>query len=475
MVEIVEHGLLHQVGMHRRDAVDAMRADEGELPHPHPAAALLVDQRHRGPEIDVAGTALVGQRQMRDVDAVDDFEMARQQPFEQFDRPGLQRFRQQRVVGVGQRRHRDLPRLVPAEIVQVDQDPHQLGDGEARMGVVELHRDFGREAAQLPVGGEVPLDQILQRGGDEEIFLAQPQFAARRALVVRVEEFADRFRARLLGHGAEIVAGVEDVELERIGRARRPQPQRIDVLAAPADDRRVVGHRLHGFRRTPCRAVAAAVIGVLDMAAEVDVVDHFRPLEFPGVAETQPFVGIFVLPALRDDLAEQAEIVTDAVADRGDRQRRHALHEAGGQPPETAIAERRIRLAFAQVRQADAEIAERRLEHRQQAHIVQRVGEQAADQEFEREVIDPLAAGVVALLFGHQPAVHDAVAQRQRRGLVPVAPGRHPGVLADRQPQLGEDGALDLGQRQFVDRLVQRRMAPWERLFLQRVIPGSGT
>ena len=58
MVEIVEHGLLHQVGMHRRDAVDAVRADEGQLSHPHPAAGRLVDQRHRGAEIDVAGAAL---------------------------------------------------------------------------------------------------------------------------------------------------------------------------------------------------------------------------------------------------------------------------------------------------------------------------------------------------------------------------------------------------------------------------------
>ena len=149
----------------------------------------------------------------------------------------------------------------------------------------------------------------------------------------------------------------------------------------------------------PDRAVAALVVDMLDVAAEMHVIDHLRPLEFPGVAEAEPFVGIFLLPALRDDLAEQAEIVADAVADGGDRQRRHALHEARRKPPEAAIAERRIRLAFAQIGKLDAEIAERGLEHRQQAHIVQRVGEQPADQEFEREVIDPLAAGVVALLF----------------------------------------------------------------------------
>ena len=77
--------------------------------------------------------------------------------------------------------------------------------------------------------------------------------------------------------------------------------------------------------------------------------------------------------------------------------------------------------------------------------------------EFQREVIDPLAAGVVALLFRRQPAVHDAVAQRQRSRLVPVMLGRHAGVLADGEPQLGENGALDLRQRQLIDRLTLRR------------------
>jgi len=89
---------------------------------------------------------------------------------------------------------------------------------------------------------------------------------------------------------------------------------------------------------------------------------------------------------------------------------------------------------------------------------------------FQAEVIDPLAAGIVALLFGGEPAMHDAIAQRQRRRLVPVVPGRHAGVLADRQPQLGENGALDLGQGEFVHGLAKRRIIRWERLVLQSLI-----
>src|SRR5579872_6308401 len=107
----------------------------------------------------------------------------------------------------------------------------------------------------------------------------------------------------------------------------------------------------------PDGATAPVDVDLFDTAAEMNVINHFRPLEFPGVAEAQPLVGIFLLPAIVDDLAEQAEIVADAVADRGNAECRHAFHEAGGEPSQSAIAERRIGLAFAQLRQADAEVA----------------------------------------------------------------------------------------------------------------------
>ena len=41
-----------------------------------------------------------------------------------------------------------LPGLVPVEFVLVDQQAHQLGDGQRRMGVVELDRDLVGEASK---------------------------------------------------------------------------------------------------------------------------------------------------------------------------------------------------------------------------------------------------------------------------------------------------------------------------------------
>ena len=84
--------------------------------------------------------------------------------------------------------------------------------------------------------------------------------------------------------------------------------------------------------------------GGLHPAAEADGVVDVGALELPGIAERQPGLRIFLLPAVPDHLLEQAVVVADAEAVGGDAQARHALHEAGGQPPETAIAQRRIRL-----------------------------------------------------------------------------------------------------------------------------------
>ncbi len=37
-IEVVEHGLAHQIGVQRRDAIDLVRADEGEIAHAHAPA-----------------------------------------------------------------------------------------------------------------------------------------------------------------------------------------------------------------------------------------------------------------------------------------------------------------------------------------------------------------------------------------------------------------------------------------------------
>src|SRR5437660_9546638 len=100
----------------------------------------------------------------------------------------------------------------------------------------------------------------------------------------------------------------------------------------------------------------AVATDIFDKATEADAIRDFRPLELPGVAEGEPIFRHFLLPAVDDYLLEQAEIVADAVAVSRNLQRRHAVHEAGGEPAEAAIAERGIRLFRNDLVEIDAEL-----------------------------------------------------------------------------------------------------------------------
>ena len=64
--------------MHGGDAIDAMGADEGEMPHPNTAAGCFVDQRHGCPVVGVRPRMFVRRGKVFEIDPINNIEMARQ-------------------------------------------------------------------------------------------------------------------------------------------------------------------------------------------------------------------------------------------------------------------------------------------------------------------------------------------------------------------------------------------------------------
>ena len=79
-------------------------------------------------------------------------------------------------------------------------------------------------------------------------------------------------------------------------------------------------------------------------AAEMDRIGHFRALELPGMALSQPGLGGLDLRSIVEVLLEQALFVADAIAVRRDRQRCEAVHETRGKPSQPAVSQRGVRL-----------------------------------------------------------------------------------------------------------------------------------
>ncbi|MOA52351.1 hypothetical protein D3C78_1756390 [compost metagenome] len=93
--------------------------------------------------------------------------------------------------------------------------------------------------------------QILQRRGDEEIFLAQPQFLAGLGAVCRVEYPRDRFSPGHLCYRPQVITGIEAFQVQIFHGPGAPQTQGVDARPAPADHRCVVGNGPNGFCRVP--------------------------------------------------------------------------------------------------------------------------------------------------------------------------------------------------------------------------------
>ena len=186
-------------------------------------------------------------------------------------------------------------------------------------------------------------DHVLERAGDEEILLRQPQSLARLGLVVRIEHLGDGFRYDLLVHRAVVIADVERFEIEGFGGLRLPQAQQVRGRHPIAGHGSVVGDAFDDLLRNPAHPIAALfVIIALGAPAELHIEGDFRTDDLPGVAEAQPLVRQLDLPAVANRLIEDAELVADAVADRRNIERRQRVHVTSGQAAEPAVAQARL-------------------------------------------------------------------------------------------------------------------------------------
>src|SRR6266404_3067812 len=104
------------------------------------------------------------------------------------------------------------------------------------MSVVELDGNFLRKLIPILVGASETADEIAERTSDEEILLNEAQTLTHAGRIVRIENPSERFRRERLSDSANKIAMAEDLEVEEVGRGGCPEPERIDGLAAKAND-----------------------------------------------------------------------------------------------------------------------------------------------------------------------------------------------------------------------------------------------
>ena len=205
-----------------RHAVGAVRADNRQIGHAHFFIRPGLDQAHPPRQRLVARIAAPHLGEETPVDFVNDIQVPRQHLQEIPHRPAFQRLRQQRVVRVGQRPLRQVPRHIPAKLRLVEQDAHQLRHRQRRVRVVQLNRRLVGQRAPIRIVAPEPAHQVGQRARHQEILLRKPQRLAHFRGIVGIQNPRQRLRGNAAHHGAHEIARAEFLKVEIIRRHGAP-------------------------------------------------------------------------------------------------------------------------------------------------------------------------------------------------------------------------------------------------------------
>ena len=228
------------------------------------------------------------------------------------------------VVGVGEHLAADVESGVPLIAALVQQDAHHLGDGNGRVGVVQLDGNLVSQIVQRAVLVQVVLQDVGDGRSREEILLAQTQDLALGVVVVGVEDLGDQLCGGRMADGGVVVAGVEAAHI-KAGGLGLPQTQLGNAVGAVTGHIHIVGYGDDRVVVLVLYMVEAALPRLDGLTVKADLLRLIGVALDPDLTAGQPVVGSLLLPAVHDLLLEDAVLIQDGVAGAGDAVGGHAV------------------------------------------------------------------------------------------------------------------------------------------------------
>ena len=128
------------------------------------------------------------------------------------------------MVGVSKDLAADVESCIPFIAALIQQNAHHFGDGNGRVGIVQLDGDLIRQVLQGAVLVQVVAQDIGNGSSAEEVLLAQAKDLALGVVIVGVQDLGDQLCGSRLADSGVIVAGVEAAHI-KAGCLGLPQAQ----------------------------------------------------------------------------------------------------------------------------------------------------------------------------------------------------------------------------------------------------------
>jgi hypothetical protein len=366
------------------------------------------------------------------VDLLNDLHQPGELGAKEVNRPFLQSFGQNSVIRVCEGFGDDVPGRIPSHAFFVHQQPHELGYGNHRVGVVELYcGHFMQPGEVCSLHFLVFPNDVLEGCGAEEVLLAETQGLAGGAAVVGIEHTGQITRSVLGFNGPDVVHVVEELEVEPVVRFGFPQTKRSDGIRVPSDDGHVVGYGLDIFGVHRLEAMRAIrLFFAHHMAAEAHHRRAVASAYRPRIAFGHPIVRTLHLPAVHNFLSEHTVLIADAVTPGRKIQAGEGLDEAGRQTAQSAVTQSGVWFGLLRRIQIQAHVLEHFGNISPESQVDHVVSQGASHQELRRKVVGPFQAAALDILFAVPPFVPYQVHQGSGNSFVSLAVGGSFGSVA---------------------------------------------
>lgn len=391
LIELAEDSGSQQVSVKLGDTVDGMRAYNGEVSHADLLGVALLNETHALNLLLVTGVLLSQLLQVNVVNEIDELEMTRKKTANQVDGPLLKGLRKHSMVGIRERVVDDAPGLLKAEHLLIDENTQKLNSGNGRMGIVQLHAVLlGEHSKSVVVLLLISADHVIDGSRAEEVLLLETELLTGISAIVGVEHGRDVLGLLSLGDGTLVVRRVESIEVEVRARARSPQTQVVGIVGVEAGDRSIVSHGKDLLAALPLGSLSVAILVLLRVTVETNLVGDILALNFPRVAVVQPEVRNLYLITILDLLLENTVVISNTITPSRDLKGGERVDEASGKSTETTITKGGISLLLIELLEVITHVHESLLELLLHVNVDEGILESTTHKELERQIVNSL-------------------------------------------------------------------------------------
>ncbi len=134
-------------------------------------------------------------------------------------------------------------------------------------------------------------------------------------IILGIENLGDNLRKLFVFNCLGIVAAVELVHIDNLGRECLPKSERIDRLGVKAGDRHIIRLCDNGVIIHMTELESSVLHIFLDPAAEVNLLHILGARNLPYVSALKPRVGHLNLIAVNNLLTEKSVFIADSAAE----------------------------------------------------------------------------------------------------------------------------------------------------------------